>query len=297
MTRRHPIALMAAIAMALTVLLPSAPANAAPTPADTAETAPADTAAAPQVAAFSNRVATFNVCNPCRWNLSGGPPRRHLDLIEEQIRTYRPQVLALQEICVNEARIIRAELELEGLHYNAVELRTTNRLGRCLPYGQGYGIALFSAAPLSNQTKQLYTVGGTELRGYIAADTTVAGRTVRVFATHLAQAGQSDVRRQEVQQLLPTVRAYPQAIVLGDFNAEPTAAELAPMWTWFGDADPNCGPTQNLPPCKATADASAHRKKFDYIWLLQTGNFTAANNGVHGNFSDHDLVHADLSIV
>ncbi|MFL6142176.1 MAG: endonuclease/exonuclease/phosphatase family protein [Labedaea sp.] len=245
--------------------------------------------------AFSNRVATFNVCNPCRYQLSGGPPGRHLSLIEQQIVTYRPQVIALQEICVNEARIVRGDLEqLYGLHYNAIYLATTNTIGRCLPYGVGYGIALFSAAPLTNQIKHRYAVGGSEPRGYIAADTTVAGRQVRVFATHLAQGGQADARRSEIQELFPVATSYDQAIVLGDFNSEPTAAEQRPMWTWFRDADPACGPTRNLPPCKPTADASGHRKKFDYVFLLRSGSFTASNNGVHANYSDHDLVHADL---
>jgi endonuclease/exonuclease/phosphatase family metal-dependent hydrolase len=281
MTKRYPIALLAAIAMALGLLLPSAPARAA--------------APAPAAAAFNNRVATFNVCNPCRGSQIGGPSE-HLNRIERQILTYRPQVIALEEICVNEARIVQANLALAGLAYHAIELKASNRIDRCYPYGLGYGIALFSAAPLTNQAKQLYTVGGSEPRGYIAADTTVGGRSVRIFATHLAEKKQADVRRQEVQELLQTVLAYPQVIVLGDFNAEPTAPELAPMWTWFKDADPNCGPTQNLPPCKATADAAAHRKKFDYVWLRKKGAFTASNNGVHGNFSDHDLVHTDLNV-
>lgn len=284
MTKKHSTALVAAIVIVLALLQPSIPANASVPAA-----APAQ---APQATVFANRVATFNVCNPCRNVLD---PTHHLDQIKDQIIAYRPQVIALQEICVGEARLIQELLALHGYRYNIAYGSVTNRIDRCYPYGRAYGSALLSAAPLTNQVNHRYTVGGSEPRGYLAADTTIAGHQVRVFATHLAQAKHADVRRQQVQEFLEGVLAYPQTIVLGDFNSEPTASELAPMWIWFRDADPACGPTQNRPPCKPTADAAPYRKKFDYIFLRRSGTFTASNNGVHPNYSDHDLVHADLS--
>jgi endonuclease/exonuclease/phosphatase family metal-dependent hydrolase len=270
--------MLAVIGTVLALLQPSTPASA--------------TAAAPQAeAVFENRVATFNVCNPCRNPLL---PTQHVFQIRNEIITYQPQVIALQEICVGEAQLLRDLLEIRGYDYNLALGSVTNRPARCFPYGQAYGNALLSAAPLTNQVNHLYAVGGSEPRGYLAADTTVAGIPVRVFATHLAQAGQADVRRQQVLELLQDVLAHPQTIVMGDFNAEPTASELVPVWTSFRDADPACGPTQNQPPCKPTANAAPNRKKFDYVFLLRSGAFTTPNNGVHPNYSDHDLVHADL---
>ncbi|WP_246886513.1 endonuclease/exonuclease/phosphatase family protein [Streptomyces sp. GESEQ-4] len=242
-------------------------------------------------APFANRVVTFNVKNPDRRPFPGP----HMQRIIDQIREYRPQVIALQEICANDARIIRDNLRAYyGLSYNLAQGDVMNNFGRCWP-GRGYGTALLSAAPLTNMVKHVYGAGGTEPRGYVAADTTVAGKNVRVFVTHLAQAGQSDVRQQQVQELLADALTFPDTIVMGDFNAEPNTREVTPMWTWYKDADPACSAAQPDPPCQWTADASPHRKKFDYIFL-RNGSFTAPSAGVHDNYSDHDLVHADLSV-
>src|SRR6266536_6099394 len=85
-----------------TIIAPVTQVNAAPT------------ASADQV--FANRVATFNVCNPCRWRPSGGGPGPHIDKIVDQIATYRAQVIALQEICTGEAEVVLALLAARGIH-------------------------------------------------------------------------------------------------------------------------------------------------------------------------------------
>jgi endonuclease/exonuclease/phosphatase family metal-dependent hydrolase len=82
-----------------------------------------------------------------------------------------------------------------------------------------------------------------------------------------------------------------RAIILGDFNAEPNSPEIQLMGKeGYRDADSNCGPLGKSG-CKATANSSPHRKKFDYIFPK---GFRPPGNGVHNTFSDHDLVHADL---
>ncbi|MFD7282313.1 endonuclease/exonuclease/phosphatase family protein [Streptomyces sp. NPDC059862] len=242
-------------------------------------------------AVFPNRVANFNVCNPCRWP----NPGHQINQIADEIIKYRPQVIALEEICVGETRALRDVLADRGYHYYVAHGSVSSTGRNCFPYGSSYGNAILSAAPLTNKVNRHYSDGGSEPRGYVAADTTVADKKVRVFATHLAQAGQSRVRAKQVNELLGAVRGYQDAIVLGDFNADPKYPEMQPMWNHFRDADPACGPSQNRPPCQPTANASPYRKKFDYIFLRKTGAFTAPSLGVHNNYSDHDLVHADLS--
>lgn len=63
------------------------------------------------------------------------------------------------------------------------------------------------------------------------------------------------------------------------------------MWESFRDADPNCGPPANAG-CQATHPGA--NKKFDYIWLSRD-DYEPPGVGVHDNYSDHHLVHADLS--
>jgi endonuclease/exonuclease/phosphatase family metal-dependent hydrolase len=255
-------------------------------PAAAATPAPA----APQVLdAFPNRVATFNVCNPCGrvW------PARHLRNIEQQIVTYRPQVIALQEICAGEVDAVRSDLEnYYGLTYHVAHGDVLNRLARCFPYGRAFGNAILSAAPVTDVVNHTYQAGGSEARGYVAVTTTVNGQSTRVFGTHLAQFGsQSAVRALQVQDLAATAAQYQNAIVLGDFNSTPNAPELNDMWAFFQDADPNCAPPANSG-CKITHPGAG--KKFDYIWLHREA-YTPPGVGSHDNFSDHNLVHADLS--
>ncbi|MER5481565.1 endonuclease/exonuclease/phosphatase family protein [Streptomyces sp. NPDC002734] len=242
---------------------------------------------------FTNRVANFNVCNPCRVN----NPSRHIERIKNEIVRYRPQVIALEEICVGETNRIIRDLKKKGYRYYVAHGSVQKKTWACLGHGSAYGNAILSAAPLTGRVNKRYTVGGTENRGYVSALTTVAGRKVRVFATHLAQAGQRDARSKQIAELRSAVRTYPNAIVLGDFNADPAYLEMAPMWQQFRDADPKCGRKRNRPPfCQPTADASPYRKKFDYIFLRKSGFFSAPSVGVHPNYSDHDLIHADLRV-
>ncbi|ADI09779.1 hypothetical protein SBI_06659 [Streptomyces bingchenggensis BCW-1] len=240
---------------------------------------------------FPNRVANFNVCNPCR----GSNPLYHVDQIVDQIVKYRPQVIGLEEICVGETQRLIGKLRAKGYRYYAAHGSQLNTRWGCHEFGSAYGSAILSAAPLTNKVNRHYSQGGSEPRGYVAVDTTVAGKKVRVFATHLAQSGQASVRKVQVGELIKAVRAYPQVIVLGDFNAEPNASEMSPMWSKFHDADPACSPTQYLRPCKMTEDSRRPGgKKFDYIFLRNGGAFSSSSVGVNGNFSDHNLIYADL---
>ncbi|MEU6673878.1 endonuclease/exonuclease/phosphatase family protein [Streptomyces sp. NPDC046925] len=243
---------------------------------------------------FQNRVVTFNVCNPCRWPDKGSDPAMHIRQIAEQIKTYRPQVVALQEICVGETERLAELLDFRyGLDYNIAHGSVTNRTGRCYPYGKAYGNAILSAAPLTNKVNHIYGQGGSEPRGYVAADTTLNGKTYRILATHLAEAGQSAVRTGQVRELVAEATKYPDVIVLGDFNSQPNGAELAPMWESFRDADPHCTP-QSTTNCQMTIgdQGKPNGRKFDYIW--QRKGYTQPGVGVHNNYSDHHLVHADI---
>ncbi|WP_246212516.1 endonuclease/exonuclease/phosphatase family protein [Streptomyces abyssomicinicus] len=261
-------------------------------PGSTEDASVVEPVAKAAVVAFSNRVANFNVHNPSRV----GHYDRHLTRIVNEIARYRPQVIALEEICVQETKNIVKKLEKKGYHYYVAHGSVQTDSWACLGAGSAYGNAILSAAPLTGIVNKRYSEGGSEERGYVSAHTTVAGKKARVFATHLAQSGQRDARKKQISELLSAAKKYRNAIVLGDFNADPAYSEMKPMWNQFRDADPSCGPTRNRPPCQATADASPYRKKFDYIFLRKNGRYSAPSLGVHPTYSDHDLVHADLRV-
>jgi endonuclease/exonuclease/phosphatase family metal-dependent hydrolase len=232
-----------------------------------------------------NRVMTWNICNPCD---AGNADRA------AEIAQYAPQVIGLQEACVRDVESIRQYLRSRyGLVYH-VEYGTVLRSwGRCggAPWSPGgFGQAVLSAAPMTDRVTVEYPDGGSEDRGYLAVTTTVGGRFVRVFNTHLAQRRQEAVRADQVGVLAAAVARHDRAIVLGDFNAVPDAPELAGMWALAVDADPQCGPA-STGTCEPTTD---WQSKFDYVFLR---GVDALEQGVRpSTSSDHHLVHADVDL-
>ncbi|MER6119161.1 endonuclease/exonuclease/phosphatase family protein [Streptomyces sp. NPDC001743] len=235
--------------------------------------------------AVPNRVMTWNICNPCKG--SGQNAGR-----AAEIAAYAPQVIGLQEACVGDVERIRDHLRYRyGLVYHVEYGSVLRSWSRCggVPWAPGgFGQAILSAAPMTGRVNVEYPEGGSEDRGYVAVTTLVDGRPVRVFNTHLAQRSQESVRMKQTGVLAKAVARHDRAIVLGDFNAVPDAAELAGMWELFADADAGCGPSASGM-CEPTTD---WHSKFDYVFLR---GFTSLEQGVHLTpYSDHDLVRADL---
>ncbi|MHB9755655.1 endonuclease/exonuclease/phosphatase family protein [Streptomyces sp. BYX5S] len=266
---------MAAVCLAL--VGPSAP-----TGAHVSEPLPLPVGAAKDI--VPNRVMTWNICNPCGSAKNLG---RAAD-----IATYAPQVVGLQEACVRDVEEIRSYLRtFYGLDYHVEYGSVLHNWGRCggLPWrAGGYGQAILSAAPMSDAVVDEYPDGGSEDRGYMAVTTTLGGRSVRVFNTHLAQRQQEEFRARQIDVFAKAVARHERAVVLGDFNAVPDAPELDPMWSLASDADPTCHPGAGVE-CATTTD---WQSKFDYIFLRAV---TARAHAVHtSEFSDHHQFRADL---
>ncbi|MEW2045169.1 endonuclease/exonuclease/phosphatase family protein [Streptomyces sp. NPDC005476] len=230
-----------------------------------------------------DRVMTWNICNPCK--------ESDVDRAAE-IAKYAPQVIGLQEACVRDVEQIRDHLENRyGLVYHVEYGSVLQSWGRCggAPWNPGgYGEALLSSSPMTDRVHVEYPDGGSEDRGYMAVTTTVGGRPVRVFNTHLAERRQEEVRAGQVGVLAAAVARYDRAVVLGDFNAVPEAAELAPMWALATDTDPQCRPS-SAGACEPTTD---WHSKFDYVFLR---GLTPLGHAVRPTpYSDHHLLHTDL---
>ncbi|MGW6023853.1 endonuclease/exonuclease/phosphatase family protein [Streptomyces sp. NPDC055099] len=230
-----------------------------------------------------NRVMTWNICNPCE--------ESDVDRAAE-IASYAPQVIGLQEACVGDVQRIRDYLEyLHGLVYHVEYGSVLSSWGRCggLPWSPGgFGQAVLSAAPMTDRVNVEYPDGGSEDRGYMAVTTTVGGRSVRVFNTHLAQRQQEEVRADQVGVLATAVARHDRAIVLGDFNAVPEAPELSRIWDLAADTDEQCRPS-SVGTCKPTTDWLS---KFDYVFLR---GIAPLRHRVHlTSYSDHNLLHTDV---
>ncbi|MEV0523473.1 endonuclease/exonuclease/phosphatase family protein [Streptomyces sp. NPDC050439] len=232
-----------------------------------------------------NRVMTWNICNPCE--------ESDVDRAAE-IASYAPQVIGLQEACVGDVQRIRDYLEyLHGLVYHVEYGSVLSSWGRCggVPWSPGgFGQALLSAAPMTDRVNVEYPDGGSEDRGYMAVTTTVGGRSVRVFNTHLAQRQQEEVRADQVGVLATAVARHDRAIVLGDFNAVPEAPELSRIWDLAADTDEQCRPSA-AGTCKPTTDWLS---KFDYVFLR---GIAPLRHRVHlTSYSDHNLLHTDVDL-
>ncbi len=230
-----------------------------------------------------NRVMTWNICNPCGAS--------NLDRAAE-IATYAPQVVGLQEACVRDVERIRDYLEnFYGLVYHVAYGTVLRKWGRCggVPWSPGrYGQAVLSAAPMTDVVNVEYPDGGSEDRGYMAVTTTVGGKTVRVFDTHLAQRRQESVRAGQTAVLAADVARYDRVILLGDFNATPDAPELSAIWELAADTDPQCRPPR-IDTCEPTTD---WQLKFDYIFLR---GVVPLERRVHATpYSDHHLLLSEL---
>ncbi|WP_432176496.1 endonuclease/exonuclease/phosphatase family protein [Streptomyces sp. Tue6028] len=266
----------AVAALCLLLLGPSAPSG-----APVAKPLPAGAA----TDVVPNRVMTWNICNPC--NRSGQNLGRAME-----IATYAPQVVGLQEACVRDVEKIREYLEnFYGLVYHVEYGSVLRNWGRCggWPWRPGgFGQAILSAAPMTDRVTVEYPDGGSEDRGYMAVTTTVSGRSVRVFNTHLAQRRQEAVRAGQIGVLAAAVARHDRAIVLGDFNSVPDAPELSRMWPLAADADPQCRPSA-AGACEPTTDWYS---KFDYVFLR--GIALLARRVHPSPYSDHHLLYADL---
>ncbi|MCV2461480.1 endonuclease/exonuclease/phosphatase family protein [Streptomyces sp. ICN988] len=232
-----------------------------------------------------NRVMTWNLCNPC--------DASNLDRAAE-IAAYAPQVIGMQEACARDVDRIRDYLEVyHGLVYHVAYGSVLDNWSRCggAPWNPGgFGQAILSAAPITDRVNVEYPDGGSEDRGYLAVTTEVGGRSVRVFDTHLAQRRQEEFRKDQVSVLAREVARHDRAVVLGDFNAVPDAAELDPMWALATDTDPRCRPAA-AGSCEPTTD---WRSKFDYVFLR--GIAPLRHRVVRTAHSDHDMLYSDLDV-
>jgi endonuclease/exonuclease/phosphatase family metal-dependent hydrolase len=112
---------------------------------------------------------------------------------------------------------------------------------------RAYGVALLSRhAVVAVENHDLTRLSTQDPRpvpapapGFLEATVQIRGARTHVYVTHLDYRSDPTVRRLQVADTLAILDDDPEGanqVLLGDFNAEATAPELAPLWTHVNDA-------------------------------------------------------------
>ncbi|HEU5474432.1 MAG TPA: endonuclease/exonuclease/phosphatase family protein [Actinophytocola sp.] len=247
----------------------------------------------------SIRVLTFNMHTGI-----GEDGRLDLARTAAAIRDSGADVVGLQEVDVHwaarsEFRDQAAELAaLLGMRVFFAPIYDLPPLTEGAP-ARRYGVAVLSRFPILHTENHLITRLSTQdpepvplpMPGFAEAVVLARGVPVHVYVTHLDFRPDPAVRAAQVAdtvRILAGDRRGARQVLLGDFNAEPAAPELTPLFaavrdTWSG-ADPGL-----------TYPAGTPVKRIDYV--TATPNLRARDRAViDTGASDHRAVRVTLRI-
>ncbi|MFJ8870486.1 endonuclease/exonuclease/phosphatase family protein [Streptomyces sp. NPDC102473] len=99
-----------------------------------------------------------------------------------------------------------------------------------------YGTAILSRYPITaSDNTWLFRSPGQEQRGLLHATIDVHGKKVEFYDTHLSASSQTD-RLRQTDQVVDLIGARKPGILVGDFNALPSAPESQPLQKAYSDA-------------------------------------------------------------
>ncbi|WP_217142064.1 endonuclease/exonuclease/phosphatase family protein [Streptomyces sp. AC627_RSS907] len=164
-----------------------------------------------------------------------------------------------------------------------------------------YGVAVLSRFPIRSAANHEITRLSTQdenpvpapAPGFGEVTLKVRGVPVQVFVTHLDYRSDPAVRVAQVadtRRIMARERAArpgARQVLLGDFNAEPSAPELQPLWAELRDAGAGTG---------GTFPAAAPVKRIDYVAVGQGVRVHRASVPEEAVASDHRPVVADVSL-
>ncbi|MFJ8544121.1 endonuclease/exonuclease/phosphatase family protein [Streptomyces sp. NPDC093586] len=241
------------------------------------------------------RVATYNIHAG-----AGADQVFDLDRTAEAVRALRADVIGLQEVdvhwgarsdFVDEARALAEKLDMRVYFAPIYDLD---------PAGEGgerrqYGVAVLSRHPVVAAENHEITRLSTQTSdpapapapGFAEVTVNVRGAHAHVYVTHLDYRADPSIRAAQVADMLAVLAAdRGPKILVGDFNAEPTAPELAPLWRHLRDAAPDGG---------RTYPATAPVKRIDLVTVSPDITVTGAGT-VATEASDHRPVVTDLEL-
>ena len=277
----------------------------------------------PEARESTLRVMTYNIKHgqsnaPCAQPpaVAGQPPSSdcnlHLDGAIAVLRAHTPDIVALQEVDrfwarsndADQPALIAAGLQMPH-HCFAPNLDHAADSHSNRPHQ--YGTAIVSRFPITTcANTPLTTFPEWEQRGVLGAVVDVNGVSTRVYSTHLQAsrnvAGRSESgapqRVLQVQDIIKLLSEVTDPIVLmGDFNAGPTATEMAPLrprlLDVWGTARASMGYTS---PARLEGDPTS---RIDYIFIspkVKIGSVSVPIDAQTRLASDHYPVVASLTL-
>ncbi|GAB2794975.1 endonuclease/exonuclease/phosphatase family protein [Streptomyces chlorus] len=223
-----------------------------------------------------------------------------LDRIAQALRDLDADVVGLQEVdvhwgdrsdFVDEARALAEKLDMRVFFAPIYDLDPAAEGGE----RRQYGVAVLSRYPVIEAENHEITRLSTRtpdpvpapMPGFAEVTVNVKGAHVHVYSTHLDHRADPSVREAQVADMLDVLAAdRGPKILVGDFNAEATAPELAPLWQQLRDADPDGG---------GTYPAVAPVKRIDLVAVSPDIAVTGAE-AVATEASDHRPVVTDLRV-
>lgn len=136
------------------------------------------------------------------------------------------------------------------------------------------GPAVFSKHKILKS--ETFILSKTESRAVAKAEIQIGTVTLSIFSTHLVHTHQehSDVQDEQATSLIKLIPRE-NAILMGDFNAQPTSTTIKIIKQVLIDSDPNSKPTWSVYPegC-TTCNPQAIETKLDYIFTTKDINTT-----------------------
>ncbi|MGW3682202.1 endonuclease/exonuclease/phosphatase family protein [Streptomyces prasinus] len=241
------------------------------------------------------RVATYNIHAG-----AGEDGVFDLDRTARALRDLNADVIGLQEVdvhwgdrsgFVDEARALAGKLDMRVFFAPIYDLD---------PAAEGaerrrYGVAVLSRHPVIGAENHEITRLSTQtpdpvpapMPGFAEVTIEVGGAHVHVYSTHLDHRAHPSVREAQVADMLDVLAAdRGPKILVGDFNAEAAAPELASLWQRLRDADPDGG---------GTYPAADPVKRIDLV-AVSSGITVTGAEAVATEASDHRPVVTDLRI-
>lgn len=241
------------------------------------------------------RVATYNIHAG-----AGEDQVFDLDRTAAAVRDLHADVIGLQEVdvhwsarsdFVDEARALAVKLDMRVFFAPIYDLDPADQGGE----RRQFGVAVLSRHPVLAAENHEITRLSTQTPdpvpapapGFAEVVVDVRGARVHVYTTHLDYRADPSVREAQVADMLDVLAAdRGPKILVGDFNAEATAPELAPLWERLRDAAPDGG---------GTYPAVDPVKRIDLVTVSPDIRVTGART-VATEASDHRPVVTDLKV-
>ncbi|MCT7354225.1 endonuclease/exonuclease/phosphatase family protein [Streptomyces sp. 15-116A] len=241
------------------------------------------------------RVATYNIHAG-----AGQDGVFDLDRTAGAIRELNADVIGLQEVdvhwgarsdFVDEARALAGKLGMRVFFAPIYDLDPAAEGGE----RRQFGVAILSRYPVLDAENHDITRLSTQTPdpvpapapGFAEVVVNVRGAHVHVYSTHLDYRSDPSVRAAQVGDMLAVLAEdRGPKILVGDFNAEAAAPELAPLWGPLRDAAPDGG---------GTYPAVDPVKRIDFVTVSPDVTVTGART-VATDASDHRPVVTDLKL-